>query len=93
MSNIDDLKTKVGQLRDQLRQAEASLNAAIIAASPYEIGQIWTRTDQSGRMVRGQIVRFGVRFHPTMPVLRLFKADGTLGKLEADMYQDDWKKT
>ena len=91
MSTIDDLKNKVARLSDELKTAKEKLIAAQIAASPAQIGTIWTRTVR-GKKERGQVVRYGVRYHPGTPVLRLFKADGTLGLREGEISEwTNWK--
>lgn len=88
MSTISDLETKVQRLTDELWAAKDELTAAKIEASPVKIGQIYSRTIKRGWgakektiVQRAEVV--GHRHMGATPVLRIFKADGSLGSRES----------
>lgn len=92
MSTIEDLEAKVKSLNDQLKCAQASLNEAKLAACPIKVGEVYTKKDWRGGKITGQVSRITIRFNSVIPVLTLFKADGSLGKRESEMrWLNDWK--
>ncbi len=87
MSTIDDLKNKVQRLKDQLREAEKSLHAAMVEEHPVKIGMVFQ--DSKGR--RGQVTHVFVKWGTIKVTLSLFRKDGTLGERTADLAWGGWK--
>jgi hypothetical protein len=84
MSTINDLELQVSRLKNELRSAQEKLLTAKLEASTAKLGTIWSRT-QRGKTERGQVVRYGTRYYSEMPILKLFKSDGTLGLREREL--------
>jgi hypothetical protein len=92
MGAINDLESKVSRLKDELRSAQEDLTKAKMETSPAKLGTIWSRTHR-GKTERGKVVRYGTKYNPETPILRLFKSDGTLGLRESEIpsWGDGWK--
>lgn len=90
MSALDDLKAKVTRLRDQLKEAESAYDAALVAASPFRVGQVYANS--KGR--RGTVCRIDANrySHNAVPVFQLHRKDGSLGVKRTPMYSwHGWK--
>lgn len=90
MLSVDDLANEVRRLEDEFKAARDKLHAALIEASPFKVGEVYVNSQ--GR--RGQIVRVFVRYgNHALPILALYRKDGSLGKREQVMYSwDYWKR-
>jgi hypothetical protein len=86
MSTVEDLGNKVKRLKDQLREAQASYDAARIAEYPVKIGQIYK--NRKGQ--RGQVTKIYVRYDTVCALISFFKVDGTVGLRSKEMH--DWDK-
>lgn len=87
MSNeIDALKSRVGDLRRQLREAEKRLLKAEIAAAPVKIGDVVTYRGTEHRVVEVIPQSWGEPWVKGNPK----KKDGTWGTALRSLYKD-WK--
>lgn len=94
MNDLNTLSNEVTRLERELKDAKSRLTTAKIESSGIRVGDVFRRTKYNGKMEMGQVIRFGARFgarfDAPLPVMRLFKADGTLGIRETSLYS--WGK-
>jgi hypothetical protein len=86
MSTIDDLRNKVARLRDQLKDAEQKLHAALIAEHPVKVGQQFV--NDRGQI--GEVTKLAIRYGEPTPILTLLKKDGQLGERTSDL--SSWRR-
>lgn len=58
MSNIDDLKAKVKSLNDKLTEATRALNAALVEAHPFKVGDVGFHRSEEV-MISAVFVKYG----------------------------------
>ncbi len=95
IASVQQLKSRIGDLKAQVRNLEQQLHEAEIAESSVKVGQIYTRVKRRfarpDKIERGQVTGFRRRRRfggATVAVLTLFKSDGTLGKRQSEI--DDY---
>lgn len=85
MADIERLQKRVADLYAQLRDAEAELMEAKLAACPVKIGDIVAST-RTG--VKHRVTEVDVRFRKTWVIGNPLKKDGTFGAAKRYLYDN-----
>jgi predicted ribosome quality control (RQC) complex YloA/Tae2 family protein len=95
MSTIDDLRSKVQRLTDQLKEATKSLREAEAAAAPFKPGDIIQRKGWRGETKDYRVSRLSHRYGTLSLVVNERRKNGGWMDREKDfslqLYADDFK--